>query len=876
MALAALLNNEQEDRPGILLDNVFYSFERVIDQPTIEHERLLTKLRRAEFTLAILFGVLGIGAFVVSVGQVYTRAVFTSSFWLSPNPFLFALAFSFLSLLFAVYRRKRDGEGWNMLPVGKAAQERSTGGAGSTSHADIFAVCDVDARANVRDAFLLALKNTNAEVGPLHLFAGAIGTQPGQILLARLGVTFDNLRDPLRRKLELEVRGAVKFGTRAHAILAEALMMAAASGRQHVSPLEILAACYVADPFFEQLFEDRGINRDELENALAWMRIGQDLALRYKAFRQAASFKPTGNMDRAMTAVATPFLDSVSEDLTRAAVYGRTGLLIGRDSELQTIFRAIEGGQRSVVLVGQPGVGKAAIIDGIADLMVEERVPGILSDKRLLRLSIPHIVSAQGGQGAEERLLYALQEVGHAGNIVLVIENIEELVGNNAGINLASVLFSELEKGYTFVIGTTTPAAYSSAVERSVLGKALSRVEIEEPKRNEAIRILESKVGYLEAKNKVLFTYGALAAAVDLSTRYMHDGVLPAKAIDLTKEVALMVEKRGTRYAWVTKADVAGLVGEVTKIPVTEVTTDEGAKLLKLEEKLHERIIGQEAAVKAVSSSLRRARAELRSESRPIANFLFLGPTGVGKTELAKATAEVFFGNETAMIRFDMSEYQNKESVTRLIGGNNEAGIMTEAVRRNPFSLLLLDELEKAHPDILNLFLQVMDDGRLTDGLGRTIDFTNVILIATSNAGTQYIQDEVIRGTALPAIKDALVNTELRAIYRPEFLNRFNDIIVFSPLTEPDVVAIAYLMIEKVRKQMEAKGITLEVTDGAVHELARQGFDSKFGARPLRRVIEERLENKLADELLKGSFARRDTVIFDVGGKIEVHKPQAL
>ena len=309
---------------------------------------------------------------------------------------------------------------------------------------------------------------------------------------------------------------------------------------------------------------------------------------------------------------------------------------------------------------------------------------------------------------------------------------------------------------------------------------------------------------------------------------------------------------------------------------MTQVGQEEGKKLLNLEERMHERIIGQEEAVKAVASALRRARVELRSKDRPIANFLFLGPTGVGKTELAKTTAEVYFGSENNMLRFDMSEYQDKASVYRLIGASGEGGLLTEAVRQNPFALLLLDELEKAHPDILNLFLQVMDDGRLTDGAGRTIDFTNVILISTSNAGTQYIQDEVAAGTELTVIREYLMNTELKQVYRPEFLNRFDGVMVFKPLSPEDVVAIAYLLINKVAQRLEAKGIAFRASDEAVHELAKKGYDPKFGARPLRRVIQDTVDNAIADQLLQGNVGRRDTLVLAEGGVITVEKAAEL
>jgi ATP-dependent Clp protease ATP-binding subunit ClpC len=852
-----------------------YVWKAEVNSVATAHARGLLKARKVAMMAGFVLSVISILGFAGLLTLAEQQSGAGVAFFTTPHSLVALLPLGLLLFCFAFFERQMILRVIAKMPAGEIEYEEGVNAQMSGDFSEMF---DAEAVKAVEDAFAVAEKNGDASVGSIHLFVGAIGTPAGQILFARLGLSIESMKAQLRRHLGIETKGETTFDDRAMGILARAFMLAQRGGRPHVSSLDILAACYSADEFFPQLFEEFSIPSAELNNALHWMFITEELQERYHSLRRAAAFKPTGNMDRAMTAIATPFLDSVSEDLTRDAVYGRTGLLVGRDEELASVFRAIEGGNTSVVLVGPSGVGKSAIIDGIADLMVEEKVPKILEDKRLLKISIPHIVSAQGGKGAEERLLYALREVGHSGNIVLVIEDIHELVGTGSGtgIDLSSILSSELEKGYTFVIATTTAQGYTEAVERSVLGKRLERIVIAEPDRDLAIRIIEAKIGGIEGKHHVVFTYGALASAVDLSIRYLHDGVLPEKAIALLREVALTVSKKGAGLQWVMKEDVAEMIHAKTNIAVTEVTQDEGAKLLNLEAKLHERLIGQETAVSAVSSALRRARTEMRSEGKPIANFLFLGPTGVGKTELAKATAEVFFGNEQSMTRFDMSEYQNKESVSRLIGGNGQGGQLTEAIRRNPFCLLLLDELEKAHPDILNLFLQVMDDGRLTDGLGQTVDFTNVILIATSNAGTQYIQDEVAKGTGLPIIREALMAGELKSLFRPEFLNRFNDVIVFSPLTEADVTAIAYLMIDKVKKRMEAKGISLEVGDAAIHELGRLGYDPKFGARPLRRTIEEKLENKLADELLRGSFERRDTIIFDVGGKIEVRKAEKL
>lgn len=866
--------------PGVLVDGSLWHWQTQIDEQSISHRRALLSARKVERYMAMAIGLICLGLFVLGVVLVHSAELVTTNFWLSPSWTVAALFMSFLCGLFVVYRILSDKpRAVSLKDVGVSTTPELTNvpslAAVERRH-DIASVLTDDGLLAVEEAFRLAAKSGHAEVDTLHLFTGTLSTLPAQVLLARLGVSFEDIKEPIKRRLSTAQTGTTMFGNEAHELLAKALQRALETERSNVSSLEIFSAAFAGEPFLAEVFAAKGITPEELENALAWMRINDDLRERYLAFRKAAAYKPTSNMNRSMTAVATPFLDSVSEDLTRAAVYGQTGLLVGREAELATILRAIEGGNQSVVLVGQSGVGKGALVDGLADLMVEERVPTVLQDKRLMRLSVPHIVSAQGGTGAEERFLYVMNQVAQAGNVILVIENIHELVGQGAGIDLASILASELGRGYTFVIATTSPQAYAEIIERSVVSPKLQKIVIDEPDRNAAIRVLESKVGGIENQHQVIFTYGALAAAVDLSTRYMHDGALPEKAIEIMKEVALMVSKRGQSPAWVRKDDVAALIGERTRIPVTEVTQGEGEKLLHLEERVHERVIGQEQAVTAIASALRRARTELRSGKRPIANFLFLGPTGVGKTELAKATAEVYFGNETAMVRFDMSEYQDQNSITRLIGGNGQAGLMTEAVRKNPFCLLLLDELEKAHPDILNLFLQVMDDGRLTDGLGRTVDFTNIILIATSNAGTQFIQDQVTSGTSLIAIKNELLERELRPVYRPEFLNRFDDVIVFAPLSLENVVAIAYLSIVKVVDRLKAKGIELVVTDAAIHELAELGYDPKFGARPLRRTIQDKLENPLAEYLLKGQVGRRDTIVFDKGGVITFNKASEL
>jgi ATP-dependent Clp protease ATP-binding subunit ClpC len=547
----------------------------------------------------------------------------------------------------------------------------------------------------------------------------------------------------------------------------------------------------------------------------------------------------------------------------------------------------MEGG-KNVVLSGFPGVGKSSIIDGIAALMAAEDVPEMLQDHRLISLSVASLVGAAGRQGELEGLIMQLiNEIVRSGNIVLFIDNIQTMVGVSTegaqNLDIADILANALSKQLFFAIATTTPIDYRRFIEPSgSLNSVFQKVEVTEPDINGTILILEGKSGSVEAKNQIFFSYAAIERIVKLADRYIHDRFQPEKSIAILDEVAVYVRRKKGKDTMVMGEDVAEIVSTKTNVPVTKLTEKETEKLLNLEERIHERMVDQEEAVGAVSTALRRARAELRDIRRPIVNLLFLGPTGVGKTELAKTVAEVYFGSEKNMIRLDMSEYQEKSSLARMIGappgysGASEGGFLTEAVRRQPFSLLLLDEIEKAHPDILNIFLQVMDDGRLTDTLGRTIDFTNVILIATSNAGTALIQKRMQENATLAAIKDELMNEELKPYFRPEFLNRFDNIIVFKPLSYEDIIQIVGLMLKQVNQRLNAKGIRLEATDEAKAELAQRGFDPIFGARPLRRAIQDTVDNALANYLLEGKLSRRDVAVLEVGGKITVRPAPPL
>ena len=647
--------------------------------------------------------------------------------------------------------------------------------------------------------------------------------------------------------------------------------------QEYVSVTELVIAAVEESPVLQELLYDIGIEKQKLLNVIEWARVRERLQRSYGKLRHAARHRSTKGMDKAMTAVATPFLNQFSEDVTLLAQFSQTEPCMAREKERAELFRIVEGGGENVILVGPYGVGKKTLVNGLAESMVEDDVPERIRDKRLVRLSVSALLAGTSPSGAIERLISIINEVIRAGNIILYINNIHELMGVQAGgeaqsLDVGDTLAEYLKSGRFFTIATTTPEAYAEVIENTSLAQIFTQLVVKEMDENQAIQALESKIGFLEYKHQVFFSYDAIEKAVQLAKKFIHETYLPGNALEILTESASLVKNKKGMHALVSGEDVAVVVAEKTHIPVTAVSEDESTKLLELEKALHERVIGQDEAVSLVANALRRARAEMRSQNRPIANFLFLGPTGVGKTELAKTIAEVYFGGEERMVRLDMSEYQDKASIYRLIGapGEKGGGILTEAVRRNPFTLVLLDELEKADKDVLNLFLQVMDDGRLTNSTGQVVDFTNVILIATSNAGTGYVIECLQKAISLDLIKDRLLHGELKEYFRPEFLNRFDGIVLFKPLTIQDVERIVGLMFKKITADLEKKGLELKIEEGALAFFAQVGFDPEFGARPLRRVIQERVENKLAELILSKQLKRRDVIIIDKMGEVTV------
>lgn len=573
---------------------------------------------------------------------------------------------------------------------------------------------------------------------------------------------------------------------------------------------------------------------------------------------------------------ATPQLDKYSRDLTALAEQQKLDPVIGRASEIETAIEVLaRRTKNNPVLIGEPGVGKTAIVEGLAQRIAEGTVPDVLKDKRLLEISLTSLIAGTRYRGEfEERIQALLEEVrNNQDSLLLFVDELHTVVGsggNEGGLDAANVLKPALARGELHLIGATTLNEYQKHIEKdSALERRFQPVVVKEPAPKDAIAIIKGLRGRYEVHHAVKITDAAITAAVQLSDRYITNRFLPDKAIDLVDQASARAHIRKQKE--VTEKDIAAVVAKLTGVPVTEVTQEERQKLLKLEEHLHKRVVGQDEAVRAVANAIRLSRAGLSPKHTPIATFLFLGPTGVGKTELAKALAESMFDSEDSLVRIDMSEYRERHAIARLIGsppgyvGYDEGGQLTEAIRRHPYSVILLDEIEKAHPDVYNLLLQVLDDGRLTDGKGRVVDFSNTVIIATSNLGTGFVKNEAI-GFALSTQEETVEKehfTEaLRKHFRPEFVNRLDEIIAFHPLTKQHIGKIVGLQLQKVKERLAAQKVAVTFDKSVNAHLAVAGFKTEFGARELRRKIKTEVENIIAKHVLEGSLKP--------GGKIRV------
>jgi ATP-dependent Clp protease ATP-binding subunit ClpC len=640
-------------------------------------------------------------------------------------------------------------------------------------------------------------------------------------------------------------------------------------------------------------------------------------------------------------ATNTPTLEEFGRDINKLARDGKIDPVIGRENEIERVIQILSRRTKNnPVLIGEPGVGKTAIAEGLAQRIIDGKVPETLRDKRVVSLNMASMVAGTKYRGEfEERLKKVMDEIRNAGNVVLFIDELHTLIGAGAAegaIDAANILKPALARGELQAIGATTLNEYKKHIEKdAALERRFQPILVGEPTEDEAIAILKGLRDKYEAFHRARITDEAIEAAVKLSHRYISDRFLPDKAIDLMDEASSRVrlkayvappdvkeieerlaktrtekeaaiaaqeyeraaglrddEKRiqeeldGKQKEWkqsgndritVSGEDIAQVVASWTGIPVRRLAEEESERLLKLEEVLHKRVVGQHEAVQAVARAVRRARSGLKDPKRPIGSFIFLGPTGVGKTELARALAEALFGDENAMIRLDMSEYMEKHTVSRLVGsppgyvGYDEGGQLTDAVRRKPFSVILFDEIEKAHYDVFNILLQILEDGRLTDSHGRVVDFKNTVVIMTSNAGAKHLKDSgtvgFMAGTGAEdkeAAKNRVMD-EVRRTFRPEFINRVDEIIVFSSLSDDELKEVVDIMLRDVAKRLQANGIGLEVGDKAKTRLLAEGKDHAYGARPLRRAIQKLVEDAIAEMVLRREAAAGDTVAVDAG-----------
>lgn len=764
-------------------------------------------------------------------------------------------------------------------------------------------------------------------IGSEHLLLGLLSSE-GSVAYTAItarNITADNVETAVRNSVGIgtpTVLSPNDFTPRSKNIIETAVTIARSLGHGYVGTEHLLIAilrdssCYAMD-----ILDAMNVSAAD---------IAEEITKSVNVSQNDASPK---SKEQSKGKTETPTLDQFGRDLTAIARQGKIDPVIGRQKEIERVIQILcRRTKNNPCLIGEPGVGKTAIAEGLALKIASGEVPEILKDKRIVALDLTGMVAGTKYRGDfEERIKSAIDEVSKAGNIILFIDEVHTLIGAGAAegaVDAANILKPALARGEMQVIGATTIEEYRKNIEKdSALERRFQSVLVGEPSREEAVEILKGIRDKYEAHHKVKITDEAIEAAVKMSSRYIGDRFLPDKAIDLIDEAASKVRLRAytppedireleekikrineekasavnsqnfeqaaalrdeekevkahlenAKEGWkrqnsetngvVTPDEIAAIVSEWTHIPVVQLTEEESQRLLHMEEELHRRIVGQDQAVSAVAKAIRRGRVGLKDPNRPTGSFIFLGPTGVGKTELCKTLAATLFGDESAMIRLDMSEFMEKHTVSKLVGsppgyvGYDEGGQLTEKVRRKPYSVVLFDEIEKAHPDVFNMLLQILDDGVLTDSQGRKVDFKNCIIIMTSNVGAKLITNagnaalgfkgEEGNGTMSQSdIKDAVMG-ELKKCFRPEFLNRVDDIIVFEQLNKDDIKEIARRMLKTLKNRVHDMGIELSFDDSAIEKIADEGFDPVYGARPLRRAIQSEIEDKLSEEMLDG------------------------
>jgi len=777
-----------------------------------------------------------------------------------------------------------------------------------------------------------AIRIGHSNIGTEHILLGLV--REGEGIAAKALLALGLSPEKVQQEVETLIgRGqgvaqTVHYTPRAKKVIELSMDEARKLGHSYVGTEHILLGL---------IREGEGVAARVLNNLGVSLNKARQQVLQLLGSNESSSNHQNGSANQANT----PTLDSLARDLTVSAREGRLDPVIGRGKEIQRVIEVLSRRTKNnPVLIGEPGVGKTAIAEGLAQQIVNNEVPEILRDKRVMTLDMGTVVAGTKYRGEfEDRLKKVMDEIRQAGNIILFIDELHTLIGAGGAegaIDASNILKPSLARGELQCIGATTIDEYRKYIEKdAALERRFQPIQVDQPSVEESIQILQGLRDRYEAHHRVSISDQAIIEAVKLSDRYITDRFLPDKAIDVIDEAGSKVrlrsfttppnlkelelkleevrkekdaavqsqefekaaslrdseqrlreqledtkrqwkEKQGKENSEVTVEDIANVVSSWTNIPVTKLAQTEADKLLNMESVLHKRVIGQEEAVVAVSKAVRRARAGLKDPKRPIGSFIFLGPTGVGKTELARALAETIFGDEDAMIRIDMSEYMEKHATSRLVGappgyvGYDEGGQLTEKVRRKPYSVILLDEIEKAHPDVFNILLQVLEDGRLTDSKGRTVDFRNTLVIMTSNVGAsalktnKYVGFNINDGEKDYKDMKGKVLEELKKAFRPEFLNRIDETIVFHSLEKKHIKEIVHLMVNSLTKRLKEQEIELELSDAAIDKISDEGFDAEYGARPLRRAIQKQVEDRLSEELLKGNVEKGRKVILDV------------
>ena len=731
---------------------------------------------------------------------------------------------------------------------------------------------DDEAIKSLEDSFKLAKKFEYLQIDPIILLDSIGNIKEGKYIFLRIditkpeqfsGIVLKELRNSPKGK------GEIMLSDSTNKCLSQAVKYAISNGKDKITIGDLLLGIFSVDKAFQEIIFKLKIKKEDLLMVINWYN---DLAEKTKKipFWQKKSFGSPMAQDWAFG--YTPQLNQFAYDMNEAQE-GKAIHIYSRDKEISELERILsKTAENNALLVGEKGIGKKSIIEGLVQKIKIGDVMGPLNHCHVYKINTAAILSGVGRAGEiEARLTLLFNEAVRAGNIILFIEDFHSLVSSNKEVGQinASEILSPYLKGGLRIIATTTNKKLHEDIEANPgINAVFEKIDVKETDKKTTLKILQDIIPYIETRSRVFFSYQDLKEIILLSERYVSDKPFPEKAIDLMDEVSVKAAQQGARYIDIKLIDQ--IVSEKTEVPVAEPEGGEKEKLINLEKILHERIIGQNEAINVISNAMRRARSGLAPEDRPIGTFLFLGPTGVGKTETAKALAEAYFGSEKNMVRFDMSEFQDQTSLSRLIGSApapghpGTKGELVTSVKDKPFSLVLLDEIEKANKEILTLFLQVFDEGYLSSGSGEKINFKNTIIICTSNAGSELIRENLKKGTKEDDLKQKLLDfLQSQGIFRPEFLNRFDGVVAFHPLSSENIKEVAKLMLEQLSERMKEKDIIIKFTDKAVEKLAKTGFDPVYGARPMRRTIQEKVENSIAQKLLSGEIKRGDKIVLD-------------